>query len=101
MLYPQNGSIANGSRRSCPIFPTAAAVCSDAMHAPRKTPCCQDRASVTSGAAAAAEQDRRDRHPGRILPFAGDRGALDGGHGEASVGVGGGLAGLRVPVPPL
>src|SRR5262249_6405274 len=48
-----NGSIANGSRRSWPISPSAAAVFSDAMHAPRKTPCCQDRASTTSGAAVA------------------------------------------------
>src|SRR5260370_38983263 len=53
MLYPQNGSIANGSRRSCPTLPSAAAVVSDATLAPRKTPCCQERASVTSGTAVA------------------------------------------------
>ena len=38
MLYPQNGSIANGSCRSSPTVPSAAAVFSEAMFAPRNTP---------------------------------------------------------------
>src|SRR5579875_2152599 len=49
MLYPQNGSMANGSRRSLPTAPAAAAVVSDAMMEPRKTPCCQSKDWKTSG----------------------------------------------------
>src|SRR5580704_81035 len=49
MLYPQKGSIAIGSRRSCPTLPAAAAVVSLAAVAPRNVPCCQLNASVTSG----------------------------------------------------
>ena len=41
MLYPQNGSIAMGSRRTCPVVPAAAAVVSDPMVAPMYTPCDQ------------------------------------------------------------
>src|SRR6476661_8158318 len=50
MLYPQNGSIAIGSRRVTPRSPVAAAVVSDAIIAPTKTPCCQSNDSNTSGA---------------------------------------------------
>src|SRR5215471_14805465 len=49
MLYPQNGHIAIGSRRSTPTLPVAAAVVSDESVAPRKTPCCQLRPSNTRG----------------------------------------------------
>src|SRR5919204_1992795 len=49
MLYPQKGSIANGSKRSSPTVPAAAAVFSEDMLAPRNTPCSQSVASVTSG----------------------------------------------------
>src|SRR3954470_1811747 len=49
MLYPQNGSIAIGSKRSLPTAPCCAAVVSEAMIEPRNTPCCQSNASVTSG----------------------------------------------------
>src|SRR5271165_1189123 len=38
-----------GSRRSCPTFPVMAAVVSLLAVAPRKVPCCQLKASVTSG----------------------------------------------------
>src|SRR5215472_6496700 len=38
-----------GSRRSCPTFPAAAAVVSLLDEAPRKVPCCQSNASLTSG----------------------------------------------------
>src|SRR6185369_13260256 len=48
--YPQNGSIAIGSRRSTPTFPAAAAVFSDAMIDPKNTPCCHELACTTSGA---------------------------------------------------
>src|ERR1700685_1406816 len=49
MLYPQNGSIANGSRRSSPTVPSAAAVFSEATLAPRNTPWSQSKDSITSG----------------------------------------------------
>src|SRR3954451_10212592 len=44
-----NGSIANGSRRTTPTAPVAAAVVSEDSVAPLKTPWFQSRASVTSG----------------------------------------------------
>src|SRR3954467_1887083 len=44
-----NGSMANGSRRTTPTAPVAAAVVSDDTVAPMKTPWFQSRASVTSG----------------------------------------------------
>src|SRR3954464_6409738 len=39
-----------GSRRTTPTAPVAAAVVSEATDAPTSTPCCQLRASYTSGA---------------------------------------------------
>ena len=44
-----NGSIAIGSRRTTPTWPTAAAVVSEESVAPMNVPCTQSRASVTSG----------------------------------------------------
>src|SRR5215467_5146693 len=49
MLYPQKGSIAIGSRLSCPTLPAAAAVVSLLVVAPRNVPCCQSKDSVTRG----------------------------------------------------
>src|SRR5580693_4113077 len=49
MLYPQNGSIAIGSRRTTPTAPAAAAVVSEPIVAPMKTPCVQSEDSSTSG----------------------------------------------------
>src|SRR3954447_19965388 len=49
MLYPQKGSIAIGSKRSFPTSPAAAAVVSEDITAPVKTPCSQSRLSKTSG----------------------------------------------------
>ena len=49
MSYPQNGIIANGSRRSSPTTPSAAAVRSEEMVAPMNTPCSQLCACATSG----------------------------------------------------
>src|SRR2546425_6188257 len=49
MLYPQNGSMANGSRRSTPAWPRAAAVVSEPQADPKNTPCSQLNASFTSG----------------------------------------------------
>src|SRR5579859_7794142 len=49
MLYPQNGSIANGSRRTTPTLPAAAAVVSLPRVAPKKTPFIQLNACITRG----------------------------------------------------
>src|SRR5580693_6348870 len=49
MLYPQNGSMAIGSRRTTPTAPAAAAVVSEPIVAPMKTPCVQSEDSSTSG----------------------------------------------------
>src|SRR5439155_3145133 len=49
MLYPQKGSMANGSRRNTPACPSAAAVVSEPQDEPMKTPCSQSSASFTSG----------------------------------------------------
>src|SRR5438067_10293321 len=49
MLYPQNGSMAKGSRRSLPTAPAAAAVVSEAMIDPRNTPCSQSKDWWMSG----------------------------------------------------
>src|SRR5437867_6310651 len=59
MLYPQNGSIANGSRRTTPTAPVAAAVVSEAIVAPRYTPCCQLSDSYTSGTTVARRAPKR------------------------------------------
>src|SRR6266852_2864350 len=49
MLYPQNGIMAMGSRRTTPTCPVMAAVVSVLMAAPRNTPCCQPKLSKTMG----------------------------------------------------
>src|SRR5690242_20449315 len=59
MLYPQNGSIANGSRRSSPTLFSAAAVPSDDTFDARKTPCSQSNDSVTSGTFVARRPPKR------------------------------------------
>src|SRR5919112_2877612 len=59
MLYPQNGSIAKGSRRSSPTLFSAAAVPSDATLDARNTPCCQSNDSVTSGTLVARRPPKR------------------------------------------
>src|SRR3954454_16122662 len=59
MLYPQNGSIANGSRRSSPTLFSAAAVPSEATLDARNTPCCQLNDSVTSGTLVARRPPNR------------------------------------------
>src|SRR5947209_13680090 len=59
MLMPQNGSIANGSRRSSPTLFSAAAVPSEATLDARKTPCCQSKDSVTSGTLVARRPPKR------------------------------------------
>src|SRR6266850_6973290 len=59
MLYPQNGSIAIGSRRSCPTLAVAAAVVSLLVVAARKVPCCQSKDSVTRGTTFARRPPKR------------------------------------------
>src|SRR3984957_21277577 len=59
MLYPQNGSMANGSRRRLPTAPAAAAVVSEAMIDPRKTPCPQSLDWKTSGTTEARRPPNR------------------------------------------
>src|SRR6202163_1228820 len=59
MLYPQNGSIAIGSRRTTPTAPVAAAVVSDAIVAPRNTPCSQSKDRYTSGTVRARRPPNR------------------------------------------
>src|SRR5437879_526299 len=51
--------MANGSWRSSPTVPSAAAVFSEATLAPRKTPCSQSKDSVTSGTAVARRPPNR------------------------------------------
>src|SRR5882757_8198671 len=59
MWYPQKGSIAKGSRRSSPTTPAEAAVVSDAIVAPRNTPCAHERACETSGTVRARRPPKR------------------------------------------
>src|SRR5690242_12338084 len=77
MLYPQNGNIANGSRRRLPTFPAAAAVVSEPMIEPRNTPWPQSNASVTSGTVVARRPPNRIAEIG--TPFGSSHsGATDG-----------------------
>jgi hypothetical protein len=68
-----NGSIDIGSRRTTPTAPVAAAVVSDDSVAPRKTPCCQSRDSVTSGIVV------RRRPPKKIAEIGTPRGSSHSG----------------------
>src|SRR5215218_6051497 len=77
MLYPQNGSIANGSKRSWPTSPAAAAVVSDDIVAPRNTPCSQSNASRTSGTAVARRPPNRKASIGTPAGSC-QSGAIDG-----------------------
>src|SRR5437588_1135947 len=72
-----NGNIAIGSRRTCPTLPAAAAVFSLDNVAPRNTPCCQSKASLTSGIVLAR------RPPNRIAEIGTPAGSS---HSAASIG---------------
>src|ERR1051325_1894521 len=61
--------MANGSRRSSPTLPSAAAVFSLATLAPRKTPWFQSKDSVTSGTADARRPPKRIAEIGTPLGF--------------------------------
>src|SRR5918994_1154539 len=83
MWYPQNGSIAIGSKRSSPTTPAAAAVFSEPMIEPMNTPCSQSNASVSSGTTVARRPPNRNASIG--TPFGSSHsGAMDG-HWSAGV----------------
>src|SRR5579872_1038144 len=77
MWYPQNGSIAIGSRRNCPTLPTMAAVVSLLAVAPRNVPCCQLKDSVTRGTMPARRPPKRMASMGTPLGSS-HSGAIDG-----------------------
>src|SRR5215510_6828596 len=82
MLYPQNGIMAMGSRRTTPTFPVMAAVVSVLMAEPRKTPCAQSNASNTRGIT--FERREPKMRPEIGTPFGSSQlGAIEG-HCEAS-----------------
>src|SRR5262245_27905903 len=81
MWYPQNGSIANGSRRSSPSPPNAAAVFSEPMVEATNTPCCQSRASNTSGTVVARRPPNRNAEIG--TPFTSSHSGAITGHCDA------------------
>src|SRR3546814_5605114 len=62
-----NGSMAKGSKRTSPTLPAAAAVFSELMIEPRKTPSSHDRASVTSGTFDARRPPKRTAEIGTPL----------------------------------
>src|ERR671921_2247949 len=77
MLYPQNGSIAKGSKRSLPTAPAWAAVVSELMIEPRNTPWSQSNDSVTRGTFVARRPPKRMAEIG--TPFGSSHsGAIDG-----------------------
>src|SRR4051794_31323596 len=77
MLYPQKGNIANGSRRSSPSPPAAAAVFSEPIVAATSTPCCHERDSKTRGTVVARRPPNRNAEMG--TPFGSSHsGAIDG-----------------------
>src|SRR5579863_4515168 len=83
MLYPQNGNIAIGSKRSVPTAPVAAAVVSEDMIDPRNTPWAQSRASCTSGTTVARRPPNRKASIGTPAGSS-HSGAIDG-HWAAGV----------------
>src|SRR5581483_6548435 len=69
--------MAIGSRRNWPTFPAAAAVVSLLAVAPRKVPCCQLNASVTSGTIPARRPPKRMASMGTPSGFS-NSGAITG-----------------------
>ena len=68
-----------GRSARSPTVPAAAAVFSELMIEPRNTPCCQSKASVTSGTLVARRPPKRMAEIGTpvgVLPLGGDRRAL-------------------------
>src|SRR4051794_3219470 len=81
MLYPQNGSIANGSKRSSPTVPAAAAVFSEDMIEPMNTPWRQSNASVTNGTFVARRPPNRIAEMG--TPAGSSHSGASDGHCDA------------------
>src|SRR5687768_4261826 len=69
--------MAKGSKRTSPTVPAAAAVFSDDMIEPRKTPCSQSNDSVTSGTLVARRPPKRIAEIGTPLGSS-HSGAIDG-----------------------
>src|SRR5258708_5743947 len=84
MLYPQNGSIANGSRRTSPTVPAAAAVRSDAMVDARNTPWAHERACTINGTVVARRPPNRIAEIGTPLGSS-HSGAIEGHCAAATV----------------
>src|SRR6187551_3467230 len=78
MLYPQNGSMAMGSRRNWPTLPAAAAVVSLLDVAPRKTPCYQLNDSITKGTTVPRRPPKRIASIG--TPFGSSHSGAIAGH---------------------
>ena len=73
--------MANGSKRSWPWAPAAAAVVSLLMIEPRNMPCCQENASFTSGAVVARRPPKRKAEIG--TPFGSSHSGAITGHCRA------------------
>src|SRR3954465_1899066 len=118
-----NGSMANGSRRTTPTAPVAAAVVSEESVAPMNTPWFQSRAAVTRGivvlrrrakkaprtgappgapgSGARAGEARGDRPALRVVVLGRQDRALGDRRAAPAVRVAGGLVALRRPVAAL
>src|SRR5262249_44164127 len=75
--------IANGSKRSAPTLPVAAAVVSLLMIEPRNVPCCHDSASLTSGTIVPRRPPNRIAEIG--TPFGSSHAGEIDGHWRAGV----------------
>src|SRR3954453_14408299 len=78
-----NGNMANGSRRTTPTAPVAAAVVSEESVAPMKTPWFQSRASVTKGMVVLRRPPKRIAEIG--TPFGSSYSGARIGHWEIGV----------------
>src|SRR5829696_8328171 len=83
MLEPQNGIIANGSKRSAPTAPAAAAVVSELIVAPMNTACSQSNASRTSGTTVERRPPNRNASIG--TPAGSSHSSAIDGHWSAGV----------------
>src|SRR2546430_15215360 len=94
MWYPQKGSIANGSRRTSPTAPVAAAVVSEPIIAALYTPSAQLVASTTSGMVSLRRPPKMNAEMGTPLGLS-HSGSSDGHRVAATVKRELGCAALR------
>src|SRR6185436_8326148 len=94
MLYPQNGSIAIGSRRTWPTFAVAAAVVSEPSVAAMYTPSAQSKLSVTSGIVVPRRPPKMNAEIGTPRGFS-HSGSIDGHCDAGTVKRAFGCAALR------